>query len=114
MHALRVSAYNDGMTQTAYRHIARRHDGTPVIAGTRIKVGHLVGAMKAHKLTPGELAEQLEGLTLAQVYSALAYYEDHKEEIDDAIREGEAFAETLAHQLDALHLKELINERQER
>ena len=34
-------------------------------------------------------------LSLADVYAALAYYFDHREEIDTSIREGKAFAEAL-------------------
>jgi uncharacterized protein (DUF433 family) len=35
------------------------------------------------------------GLTLADVYPALAYYFDHRAEIDLSIAEGEAFAKDL-------------------
>lgn len=35
------------------------------------------------------------GLSLADVYAALAYYFDHRDAIDASIREGEAFAEAL-------------------
>ena len=36
-----------------------------------------------------------DDLTQADVYAALAYYFDHRAEIDRAIKEGEAFAEAL-------------------
>ena len=36
-------------------------------------------------MTPEEIASSVyPGLTLGQVYAALAYYEDHREEIDRA------------------------------
>ena len=35
------------------------------------------------------------GLTLSDVHAALAYYFDHREEIDQSIREGADFAAVL-------------------
>ena len=37
-------------------------------------------------------------LTLAEVYTALAYYFDHREEIDQSIKEDGAFATALRNQ----------------
>ena len=34
-------------------------------------------------------------LTLAEVYAALAYYFEHREEIDKSIEEGRAFVEAM-------------------
>jgi hypothetical protein len=44
-----------------------------------------------------EIATEYD-LKLADVYAALAYYFDHREEIDNSIQEGEAFAEALREQ----------------
>jgi len=41
-----------------------------------------------------EIATEYD-LTLADVYAALAFYFDHRTEIDESIREGEAFVEAL-------------------
>jgi hypothetical protein len=49
-------------------------------------------------------------LTLSEIYSALAYYYDHKEEIDRSIADGEAFAESLRQQTPSL-LAQKLNER---
>ena len=38
------------------------------------------------------------GLTLADVYAAIAYYYDHRLETDEAIRESETFVEALRQQ----------------
>ncbi|NOZ68755.1 MAG: DUF433 domain-containing protein [Deferribacteres bacterium] len=38
------------------------------------------------------------GLTLADVYAALAYYYDHRSEIDKTIKDGKDFVEALRKQ----------------
>jgi uncharacterized protein (DUF433 family) len=50
-------------------------------------VRDIVAARDFAGLTPAEIAANVyPDLTLAQVYAALAYYEDHREEIDRASR----------------------------
>ena len=93
------------MTLTAYKYIALTDKGVPVIHGTGFKVKQLIGEKRAHGSSPEELQFQHSQLNLAQVYSALAYYEDHQAEIDTALYEGEARAEALKAQLDAADLK---------
>lgn len=39
------------------------------------------------------------GLSLAEIHAALAYYFDHREEIDASIRASEGFAESLRRQI---------------
>lgn len=55
--------------------------GEPVIIGTRTPVRSIVFY---HKMgdTPEEILDKYPHLTLAQIYDALSYYYDHKEEID--------------------------------
>lgn len=96
------------MTLTAYKHIAMNNKGVPVIEGTGFKVTRLVAERWAHGLSPEELQFQHPQLTLAQVYSALAFYEDHRELVDALFREGEAKAESLREQLDSPDLKALV------
>lgn len=60
-------------------------NGQPCIAGTGLRVTDLVMAHLFHRLTPDELAADYE-LSLAQVYSALAYYYANKYDLDVAIR----------------------------
>jgi hypothetical protein len=45
-------------------------------------------------MIPDEIATEYD-LTLAEVYAALAYYFDHRAEIDQSITESEAFVEAL-------------------
>lgn len=70
------------LAQTRYEHIALDRDGVPVIAGANTKVVELVTEMYAYGWSPAELSRQHRHLTLGQIHSALAYYWDHREEID--------------------------------
>ena len=68
--------------------------GKPRIAGRRITVQDI--AIWHERLGRGvdEIAAEYD-LLLAEVYAALAYYFDHRAEIDQSIAEGAAFAEAL-------------------
>jgi len=68
--------------------------GKPRIAGHRITVQNIVIWCDRLGLSPDEIAEEYN-ISLADVHAALAYYFDHREEIDDSIAESEAFAESL-------------------
>ena len=63
------------------------------IAGTRLKVAHLVMDQMANGSSPEQLREQFPPLTLAQVYAALTYYHDHKDQLDAEIARGVGEAE---------------------
>ena len=60
--------------------------GRPVIAGTGICVSDIAAATVFHQQTPDEIALGYK-LSPAQVHAALAYYYQHKAEIDDEIRQ---------------------------
>lgn len=68
--------------------------GKPRIAGHRITVANVVVWHERMGKTPDEIADEHE-LSLADIYAALAYYFEHREEIDRSLTEGEAFAEML-------------------
>ena len=74
----------------AYPHIEKTPGvcgGKPCIEGTRIRVLDIVG-LHLRGLKPEDMLDTYaQRLTLAQVYSALAYYHDHKAEIEAEIRE---------------------------
>jgi uncharacterized protein (DUF433 family) len=57
------------------------------IAGTRVRVQDIYVDSEVHGMTPDEIAAGYPHLTLAQVYAALAYYFDHREEIQGEVRE---------------------------
>ncbi len=66
--------------------------GRPRIAGTGVTVRRIVQWYKLG-LSPEEIADEIEHLSLAQVYAALAYYHANKEEIEaDLKAEEEEFS----------------------
>jgi uncharacterized protein (DUF433 family) len=71
--------------ETRYQHVVLDDDLQPRIAGTTMKVVELVTAQDAYGWSPEELAFQFPHLTLGQIYSALAYYSDHREQLDQDI-----------------------------
>lgn len=66
----------------------------PRIAGHRITVQNVVIWYERLGKSADEIATEYD-LTLADIYAALAYYFDHRAELDESIREGNAFAEAL-------------------
>ncbi len=62
--------------------------GSPVVVGTRFPVRSVVHYVLQLGLTTEELVEKFPHLSLAQVYDALAYYYDNREEIDRDIADN--------------------------
>jgi len=61
--------------------------GTPVIVGTRLDITTLAAYHTRHGYTVGQLLETYPHITPAQMYDAISYYYDHKDEIDELIRQ---------------------------
>lgn len=77
-------------TETRYEHIVLDDAAVPLIAGTTMKVVELVLEQTAHGWSPEELHFQHPYLSLGQIHSALAYYWDHKNQLDkDIVRRDE-------------------------
>ena len=79
------------------RHIEVTPDvvgGKPHIAGRRITVQNIAIWHEYMGLSADEIADEHD-LSLADVYAALAYYFDHREDVERQIAEDEAFVETL-------------------
>jgi len=70
------------LAETRYEHVVLNEMRVPLISGTTMKVVELVLAQTAYGWTAEELHIQFSHLTLGQIYSALAYYWDHREELD--------------------------------
>ena len=68
--------------------------GKPRIAGHRITVQNIVIWHERLGVSADEIATEY-GLSLADVYAALAYYYDHREEIDRSIRGDAEFIAEL-------------------
>ena len=69
------------LVATKYEHVVIDEKGAPIIAGTTMKVVELVVEKTAYGWSPEELHFQHPYLTLGQIYSALAYYWDHAEDL---------------------------------
>lgn len=68
--------------------------GKPRIAGHRITVQNIVIWHEWMELSADEIATDF-GLSLSDVYAALAYYYDHREVIDAAIHADNSLVEEL-------------------
>lgn len=78
--------------KTRYEHIALK-DNVPIIAGTTMKVIELVAEKMAYGWSPEELHFQHPYLSLGQIHSALAYYWDHKSELEHGLERRLQFVE---------------------
>ena len=81
------------MSATNHIEIRSNRSGQPraYIVGTRIRVQDVYVDSEVHGMTPDEIAGAYPHLTLAQVHAALAYYFDHREDIQSEIREDRDF-----------------------
>jgi uncharacterized protein (DUF433 family) len=73
------------MTTVSKEHIAKTPGtcgGRARIAGHRIRVMDVVVLHDNWKKSPAEIVEEYPGITLADVYAALAYFHDHRDEIE--------------------------------
>lgn len=82
--------------------------GKPCIAGHRVRVSDIVIWHEHEGLSADAIVSQLPGLSLADVYTALAYYYEHLEEIRTEIRSESAAVEQYRARSDSL-LVERIN-----
>ena len=81
------------MTTAMDGHIVIDDQGVARVEGTRLKVKHLVGVMQANNLSSKELCDGYPDFKPASIHAALAYYYDHREQIDAEIRADEEFAD---------------------
>jgi uncharacterized protein (DUF433 family) len=65
--------------------------GKPHVAGHRIKVQHIAVWHERMGMSADEIAATYPTLTLAAIYSALAYYHSHQAEIDADIEADARF-----------------------
>jgi uncharacterized protein (DUF433 family) len=73
------------MATVDYPHIFLDSASVPMLTGTRVKVVEIVLDHVAHGSDAEEIQRQFPQLTLGQIHSALAYYYDHQEEVDQDI-----------------------------
>jgi uncharacterized protein (DUF433 family) len=79
---------NDG--HFSYPYITSEKDilnGAPIIQGTRIPVRSIAGYYQMG-MSADEILAGMPNLTPSQLFSALAYYFDHQDEIDGDLKEA--------------------------
>lgn len=85
MEEMQRSRGDAEMMPQTYAYITREvgvRGGNPIIAGTRVGVHDVIGLLQNGETVDSVVAESFPNLTKAQVYECLAYYEDHRGEID--------------------------------
>jgi len=90
--------------ETSYPHIVKVDGvcgGESIIENTRIAVWHIVDYYYKTGMSVEEILTDWDYLTPAQVFSALAYYHDNKEEID-SLREMNRYERWQEHNSHAL------------
>ena len=81
------------MAKLAYPHIEETPTGVAYVSGTQTKVIEIALDRIAHHWDADEIQRQHPHLSLGQIYAALAYYFDHKKELDEQIEEQIRFVE---------------------
>jgi uncharacterized protein (DUF433 family) len=84
--------------------------GKPRIAGHRIRVQDVAIWHERLGYTIEEIIAHYPQLTLAEVHAALAYYYDHRDEIQHDIEEAEAFVERMKRETPS-KLREKLSQR---
>lgn len=80
--------------------------GKPRIAGRRITVQDVAIRHERMGMTADRIAEEFE-LSLADIHAALAYYFDHRQDIDRRIQEDDALVAALKAQTPSILLEKL-------
>jgi uncharacterized protein (DUF433 family) len=75
-------------------------DGVALIGGTRVRLETIVAAFHDGD-SPEQIVDNYDVLTLADVYAVIAYYLNHREEVDEYIRQQEAAAEQVRREIEA-------------
>ncbi|HLB69677.1 MAG: DUF433 domain-containing protein [Candidatus Methanoperedens sp.] len=61
--------------------------GSPIIAGTRVRVLDIIIEYEYLGFSPDEIINAHPHLNLPQVHDALSFYYEHREELDQEIRQ---------------------------
>ncbi|MBX9252703.1 DUF433 domain-containing protein [Desmonostoc muscorum CCALA 125] len=82
-------------TPTEHKYVELDERGVPIIKGTTMKVVELVTSRFAYAWSPEELHLNYPQISMSQIHSALAYYWDHKQEIDADMERRFEYAERM-------------------
>lgn len=86
------------MGQTKTEHIVSKPDlcrGQPCIAGTRIRVQDVYVWHELQGIPADEIVSRFQHLTMADVYAALSYYWDHRDELQQQMQDETNFVEQM-------------------
>ena len=89
------------MTIVSKEHIAKTPGicgGKACIAGHRIRVMDIVVMHERAGMSPDEIVDQFPSITLSDVHAALAYYFDHRDEIEAEFRREQEIADQMKSQ----------------
>jgi len=86
------------MSTVAYPHIELDASGVAMLAGSRTKVIEIALDYLAHHWDADEIRRQHPYLSLGQIHSALAFYFDHRDELDGQIERQIESVEVLRKQ----------------
>ncbi len=82
--------------------LSRTPQGSWRITGTRVSLDSVIHAFW-DGATPEEICQDFPSLSLAQIYSVLAYYLTHRNEVDAYLQEQQQAADKLREDLTARH-----------
>ncbi len=77
------------LSRPQHPYITSQSNCSPVIAGTRFPVRSVVEYVLKQGLTPEELVREFKHLSLVQIYDALSYYYDYRDEIEQDIQDND-------------------------
>src|SRR5262245_22033672 len=85
--------------------------GGACIVGHRIRVADIVAWHERRGYCPEENLALFPGITLADVYAALAYYFDNRQEIEDEVRRSNEWADWVTRNISSKIPAELREKR---
>ena len=85
----------------------------PVIRGTRIRVEDVVGWYEDQGWTVGQILEDFPHLTSAGIHAALAYYWDHKDELEAKWAADDAWVQEMMRQEPPSRLRKILEQRRQ-
>ncbi|HMO79970.1 MAG TPA: DUF433 domain-containing protein [Pyrinomonadaceae bacterium] len=93
---------------TLNNHITLNEEGFPIVRGTKTKVIQIVMDVMAHGWNADEIHEQYPYLSLAQIHSALAYYYDHRKELDADIERRQKSVDQIFREIGPSKLRDKV------
>ncbi len=77
-------------------------ESVALVGSTRVLLSSVIWAFQQGE-TPEQIVDSFDTLSLADVYAVIAYYLNHREQVDTYLAEEEAEAAALRQHLEAQH-----------